>query len=55
MTNAVRQQAAKIVPGVNGMLGTWITSGHKPIGHNPIGLIERNRWIDVDCRGHVSF
>jgi hypothetical protein len=55
MTNSARQQAPEFIPGVSGMFGPRITSGHKPIGHHPIGLIERNRWVDVDCRGHLSF
>ena len=55
MADPMRKQAAEIVPGVSGMLCTWITSGHKPFGYHPIGLIERNRWVVVASQVHFSF
>ncbi len=52
VTNSVGQQAPEFNPGVSGMFGPRITSGHKPIGHYPVSLIERNRWVVVNCCGH---
>jgi hypothetical protein len=43
MTNSVFQEPPEFNPGVSAIFGPRIASGHKPTGHHPVSLIERNR------------